>query len=220
MTGTAAAHGNTLTRCGLTLILAAGVLGLFGCGSPMPPRTTYVLGTPTPPVERTEPISGRPVVEVKPVLVPDYLDGTDILVRGAGNVLQPRTTGRWGERLSLGTTRALAEDLRERLPDFVITTTSAPTVPNSCQLLIAVDSFEQYVDQPVLLIAEWRVLGAASSETLAGERTSMTEAVKGSGDSAIVAAMSRALEDLASRVAAALQPLGPICSGRISHARS
>ena len=195
------------------LVLAVGTSGLVGCGPSLPPRSTYVLGMLAPPVERTEPVSGRPVIEVRPILMPDYLDGTDILVRGAGNILQASTTGRWGERLSIGTTRALAEDLRERLPDFVITT-SAPTVPSSCQLLLDFDSFEQYVDQPVLLIAEWHVLGPASSALLAGERTSITEEVKGSGDPAVVAAMSRALEKLADRIATELQPLGPACSGK------
>jgi len=214
-----AIRSSTLARWDLILVLAAGALGLFGCGPSLPPRTIYVLGTPAPPVERIEPISARPVIEVKPVLMPDYLDGTDILVRGAGNVMQPSPSGRWGERLSLGATRALAEDLRERLPGYVVTT-SAPTAPSSCQLLIDFDSFEQYVNQPVLLIAEWRVLSPASPETLAGERTSITEAVRGSGDSAVVAAMSQALEDLAGRIAAELQPLGPACNRKITPTRS
>ena len=210
---TGAACHNTLAGSAAILILALGALGLCSCGPAAPPQTTYVLGTPAPPVERTEPVSGRPTIEVRKVLMPDYLDGSDILVRGAGNVLRPSPTGRWGERLSVGTTRALADGLRKRLPDFVVTT-SAPAAPVSCELLIDVDSFEQYVDQPVLLIAEWRVLGPASRKALAAERTSITQAVKGSGDAALVAAMSGALEDLADRIAPELQSLGPACSGR------
>lgn len=210
---TGAACHNTLAGSAAILILALGALGLCSCGPAAPPQTTYVLGTPAPPVERTEPVSGRLAIEVRKVLMPDYLDGSDILVRGAGNVLRPSTTGRWGERLSVGTTRALADGLRKRLPDFVVTT-SAPAAPVSCELLIDVDSFEQYVDQPVLLIAEWRVLGPASRKALAAERTSITQAVKGSGDAALVAAMSRALEDLADRIAPELQSMGPACSGR------
>lgn len=210
---TGAACGNTSARLGMILVLALGALGLCGCGPSAPPQTTYVLGTLAPPVERAEPVSGRPAIEVRPILMPDYLDGSDILVRGAGNVLRPSPTGRWGERLSVGTTRALADGLRKRLPDFAVTT-SEPAVPQSCELLVDIDSFEQYVDQPVLLIAEWRVLGPASRKALAAERTSITQTVKGSGDAALVAAMSRALEDLADRIAPELQTLGPACSGR------
>lgn len=213
MTGIGAFNGKMPARWDLILVLAIGALGLCCCGPSAPPRTTYVLGTAAPPVERTEPVSGRPVVEVKRVAMPDYLDGSDILLREAGNVLRPSPTGRWGERLSVGTTRALAENLRERLPDFVITT-SAPAVLSSCQLLIDFDSFEQYVDQPVLLIAEWRVLGPTSRQALAGKRTSITESARGSGDPAVVAAMSRALEHLASLIAAELKPLGHTCGGK------
>jgi len=84
----------------------------------------------------------------------------------------------------------------------------------SCELLIDFDVFEQYVDQPVLLVAEWRALGPKPGVALVGERTSLTEAVNGSGDAAVVAAMSRALENLAARIAATLQPLGRNCGGK------
>jgi len=213
VTRTGAACGKAPARWGAILVLAVGPIGLCGCGPAAPPQTTYVLGTPAPPVERTEPASGRPAIEVRPIIMPDYLDGSEILVRGAGNVLRPSPTGRWGERLSVGVTRALADDLRRRLPDFVVTTTEPPVL-KSCELLMDVESFEQYIDQPVLLIAEWRVLGPASRKALAAERTSITQVVQGSGDAALVAAMSRALEGLADRVAPELQTLGPACSGQ------
>jgi uncharacterized lipoprotein YmbA len=61
------------------------------------------------------------VVEVKPVLVPDYLNVSDILVRRGENALAPSPTGRWGERLSVGATRALAMGLVRRLPGLVVT---------------------------------------------------------------------------------------------------
>ena len=40
-----------------------------------------------------------PVVELKPVSLPDYLNSTDILLRDGQNELTASPTGRWGERL-------------------------------------------------------------------------------------------------------------------------
>ena len=197
-------------RSVMRLVLAVGARQLVACGPSEPPRVAYVLGTPVAGTEESESLSGRPVVEVKPVLMPDYLDVSDILIRRPGNILQPSPTGRWAERLSVGTTRALADGLTRRLPEFVVTT-SAQTAPQSCQVLVNVDSFERYADQPVVLVAQWRVFRGAARQALAGERATVTASVAGSDDAALVAAMSRAVDDLAGRIAAGIHNLGPAC---------
>ena len=122
-----------LRRTGTTLA-ALLCLALAACGMGGPPPVTYVLGTPIVAAERVQPLAGRPVIEVKPVLVPDYLDVSDIMVRQAGNMVTPSPTGRWGERLSVGVTRALADGLAARLPGFVVTTT-APESSMACARL-------------------------------------------------------------------------------------
>jgi len=66
--------------------------------------------------------TGLPVVELKRVQLPDYLDTTDILER-RGNQLVPSSTGRWGERLSAGFSRALTGSLAARLPRMIVTAT-------------------------------------------------------------------------------------------------
>jgi len=197
-------------RSFMRLVLAVVSLQLVACGPSEPPRITYVLGEPAAGIEESEFLSGRPAIEVKQVLMPDYLDGSDIVIRRPGNVLQPSPTGRWAERLSLGTTRALADGLARRLPEFVVTT-SAQDPPQPCQVLVNVDSFERNADQPVVLVAQWRILRGAARQALAGERVSLTESVTGSDDATLVAAMSRAVDDLAGRIAAGIHDLGPAC---------
>ncbi|MBV9247718.1 MAG: membrane integrity-associated transporter subunit PqiC [Acetobacteraceae bacterium] len=84
------------------LFLALGpAFCLAACSPTGPPPAVYVLGTPTPAKTNVEVLAGQPVLEVKPVTVPDYLDISDILTRRGDNSMTPSPTGRWGERLSL-----------------------------------------------------------------------------------------------------------------------
>lgn len=193
-----------LRRMALRLAAPAAALGLLGCGTAAPPPTIYVLGSPADSVEKTEPLTGRPVVEVKPVLVPDYLDVSEILVRRADNVVAPSPTGRWGERLSIGMTRALVLGLTRRLPDFVVTATDAAAEPAQ-EVLVDVETFGARAEGSVVLVARWRVLDGRKRSLLAGERVSLTQPVQGTGDAAIVAAMSRAVEELAARIAEGIE---------------
>ncbi|HVY16191.1 MAG TPA: ABC-type transport auxiliary lipoprotein family protein, partial [Rhodopila sp.] len=86
-----------------------------------PAPAIYVLGGGGPVTDVAEPLAGRPVILVQRVLMPDYLDVTDIQVRQAGNVMHASSTGRWGERLSSAVRGALANDLGRALPGFVVT---------------------------------------------------------------------------------------------------
>jgi uncharacterized lipoprotein YmbA len=116
------------------------------------------------------------VVEVKPVLVPDYLNVSDILVRRGESAVAPSPTGRWGERLSVGATWALAMGLVRRLPGLVITTT-APVERPARQVLVDFETFEARAGGTVVLISRWRVLDGAGRDTLAGECVSLAERV-------------------------------------------
>jgi uncharacterized protein len=175
-------------------------LALAACGITGSPPVTYVLGLPATGAEQVEPLTRRPVIELKPVLVPDYLDVSDILVRRAENVMAPSPTGRWGERLSVGIMRALAAGLVRRLPGYDVTAT-APVEQPARQIVVDVETFESRTGGSVVLVAKWRALDGAGRSTLAGERVSLVQPIAGVGDAAIVAAMTHAVEDFAERVA-------------------
>lgn len=190
-------------------ILIVTLLAIAGCGRSGPPPTTYVLGQPAPAAASVEPLAGRPVVEVRPVLVPDYLDVSDLMVRRTDNVVMPSTTGRWGERLSVGFTHALAQALGRRLPGVTVTT-AASGDQTRLQVLVDVETFEPRAGGSVVLVARWRITDGGDRRTLAGERVSLTEPIAGSDDAAMVSAMTRAVDDFANRVAAGVRTsLGP-----------
>ena len=188
---------------------AAGALGAIGvvltaCGSGRPPPVTYVIGPPPVVSASAQPLIGRRVVEVKPVLLPDYLDVSDLMVRRSDNVVVPSLTGRWGERLSVGVTRALTLDLQQRLPSLVVIRTAPRNWP-ALQVLVEIEAFEPRADGMVVLAVCWRLVDPASQALVAGERMSLTEPSTGSSDAAIAAGMSRAIDDLAAPIAAAVR---------------
>ena len=210
MSGASAFRAHSWRSAAARIALGASALALTlaACGKAGPPPVTYVLGTPATGAQRVEPLTGRPVVEVKPVLVPDYLDVSDILVRQAENIVVSSPTGRWGERLSVGVTRALAAGLVRHLPGLVVTST-APAERPARQVLAEVEAFEPHAGGSVVLVARWRVLDGPGRETLAGERASSAQPIAGAGDAAVVAAMTRAVEGFAERVAAGVRRTTP-----------
>ena len=91
-------------------------LTLSACGSAGPPPQVYVLGDDDPAKPETASQLNSPVVELEPVRVPDYLDTTDIVTRHAGGLVVASQSARWGERLSIGVTRAVGASLGIGLP--------------------------------------------------------------------------------------------------------
>jgi paraquat-inducible protein B len=183
----------------------AAMFGLGACSMAGPPPAEYVLGT-MPPARATAtavPQTGLPVVELKRVQLPVYLDTTDILER-RGNQLIPSSTGRWGERLSVGMSRALTAALAARLPRVIVTATP-PVERPARQVFVDVAAFEARAGHEVVLVARWSITDGAGRRILATDQTSLVEPIAGTGDSAVVAAMSHAVEDLADQVAARIE---------------
>lgn len=176
---------------------------LTGCGAAGPGPALFVLEGAAAPANTATPQAGLPVVEVKPVQLPGYLDNTDLLMLGPGGQVVPSRTGRWGERLSEGFTRALSTDLSALLPRMAVT--SAPPLDRpSRRVLVDVESFEATRDRGVILVARWTVTDGAARSTLTSERASIVIPLADTGDAAVASAMTQAVRDLAAQIAPAL----------------
>jgi uncharacterized protein len=191
--------GAGVLRFSLTGSVALLAMALATCGPSGPPPNEYVLGIEPPATKVASPITERPIFEIGMVRIPDYLDRTDLLVRN-GNQLTSSQSGRWGERLSLGITRALAASLAARLPNFVVTTTP-PVNPPRRKLLVDVTTFEARADRQVVLAARWTITDGSGRTTLVSEQAVVVEPVSAMEDSGVVAAMTRAIENLADQIA-------------------
>jgi uncharacterized lipoprotein YmbA len=98
-------------------------------------------------------------------------------------------------------TRALAASLAARLPHAMVTATP-PIERPARQILVDVGAFEATADHKVVLAVRWTVLDGASRRVLLTEEASLVEPIAGTGDGALVAAMSQAIEVLAGQLAA------------------
>ena len=187
-----------------------GLLALTSCGSGTTPAI-YVLSPAAHQNAGVVSEAGRPVIALKQISVPDYMDTTDILSRDGQNELKPSLTGRWGERLSMGITRALAVALATRLPGIVVDHTGSAAHP-ALTLLIDLDAFDIGSDGRCVLTARWTILGEDRQTVAMRRATIITIVSRSSGgptdaaptDAAIVAAMAGAVEQLADHVASDL----------------
>jgi uncharacterized lipoprotein YmbA len=177
-------------------------MSVAACGTGTAPPRDYVLGAPVAESRQAVSQVGLPVVEIRPVRLPEYLDTTDLLTRRAGGQIEPSQTARWGERLSIGVARSLASSLATRLPSAAVTTMSAEQP--SWQVLVDLDSFEQRQDGNCVLAGRWSVRDGRR-RTIEVERVSLLVPVDGTNDEHVVAAMTHAVDEFAARIAATLQ---------------
>lgn len=186
-------------RIGAVAVLSA-LLAACGTGAKLP--DLYVLGNPAPATSGTASELGHPVLQVERVRLPDYLDTTDIVTRQPDGRIVARPTARWGERLSVGVTRAVAGGLAARLPLLVVTATT-PLEPPRWQLLIDIDSFEAEAGGQVVLTGRWTMLSGSPGEQQREEKISLAVSGGQGSDPQVVAAMNQLVNQLVERIAPA-----------------
>ncbi|HQT78647.1 MAG TPA: PqiC family protein [Rhodopila sp.] len=191
----------------LSPLSGAVLLLLAACGRSGPPPRMYVLGNPQRVVTASTSQSRLPVIEVARVRVPGYLDTTDIITRSGSQVI-PSDTGHWAERLSAGVARALAADLTTQLPAMHVTTAQPASSP-ARQVLVDVETLEARPDHQVVMVANWSITDGRAERTLLAKHSTFAIPVQGAGDAGVVAAMTRAVSELADQVANGIRRAPP-----------
>jgi uncharacterized lipoprotein YmbA len=198
-------------------------IGLAGCAV-SDPTQFYTLrqaaaSSPTAEsVERTASASvsrsrvaatGAVGIGVGPVLLPGYLDRSQIVIRTGADRVDLSMFHRWAEPLADGIARTLTEEIGARVPTDRIVTFPWPGVVARViryQVVVAVLRFDGRPGGDVTLDTRWRILGRDDDE-LAFRRSTIIEAATGSGYEPIVAAMARALGTLGREIAAEIRTL-------------
>jgi len=176
-------------------VFAGVLLALAGCAGG-PPVRTFVLSAALDP--QTYP--------VQPVLLPDYLDTEEILVRNGLHELQASATGRWGERLSAGIAHSLSAALVLRLPGYRLEP-GRPRDKAARQVIVDVEAFDVWRDGHCALSASWTILERETGAVVVADRglfTTPPGSLSASGDDTVVAAMARAVGELAVALSAAV----------------
>jgi uncharacterized lipoprotein YmbA len=192
------------TRFWLPLLLCAAA-----CSS-VPPRRIYLL---TPPIDPTAPTTTTPsptgapsapkqLLEVRRVLVPDYLDNADILMRLGRDEVKASGSGRWGERLSLGLTHAIRADLAARLPQYSIVQDGSGNPQR--QLRITITALDLWQNGRCVLSANWSMVDQDSSIPVTSRSGTFDSPSAGGAtsatDASLVEAVARTLGKLADSI--------------------
>lgn len=161
------------------------------------PATRFYALAPAPASVTAARLAAPPIIVVREVGLPRYLDRPQIVTRTEAHRLRFAEFAQWGGDLREELTQVLAENLARRLAGSAVlpAPTFAATRPD---LAVDVDivRFEAADDGQVHLVARWRVPGAPI-RTAAFSRPRPGEAV----DAALVGVMSELVGDLAAAIA-------------------
>ena len=166
------------------------------------PSTIFTL-TPTPPSRTLPPVSGGSQIEVAEVPLPAIIDRNEIVISEGNGQLDVMQNAEWGAPLGSLIRQTLTADLQSRLGnDVVLSPGALATRPGLRILKLNIQQFMGSADGRVVLNADWQVLRAGSSTVLAQSHEVITAQAASGKAPDIVPAMSRALGELADRVAA------------------
>ena len=179
-------------------------IGLSSCAV-SDPTLFYILSRATPPRASTATVSiamssvdrtGIVGIGVGPVMMPGYLDRSQIVIRTGADKVEISTFHRWAEPLEDGIARVLAEEIATRVVARTI----------QYQVVVAVLHFDGRPGSDVTLDARWRIL-AGDGRELAFRRSTVIQGVERSGYEPMVAAMGRALSTLGQEIATEIRAL-------------
>jgi hypothetical protein len=196
------------------LAAASGLPLLAACAGSPPTRLHLLAVEPEGPLEgvrRSPPIA----LGVGPLEVVDYLERPEIVTRRGRTSLALAELDRWGERFEVMFGRVLRESLARLLAtDAVVELPTDRDVQPELRLALQLLRFEAEETGEVVLEARWQLLGRTGDRPLRLERTRVSEPVAvgpatdgiaaAGGMEGVVAAMSRALGELARQLAAAV----------------
>ncbi|OAN49603.1 hypothetical protein A6A04_19120 [Paramagnetospirillum marisnigri] len=147
--------------------------------------------------------SSQTTIELKTVSLPDYLDSTDILRRVGPNEVAPSPTGRWGERLSLGVTAALASALSRRRPDLAVVTVPPPR-PGQ-RIVVDIQALDTDAAGQCRMEARWRIAGPDARGPSTSGHGIFADGADAPDDAALAAALTRVIDQLAEGIVATLE---------------
>lgn len=194
-------------RVSSAFALAVPALALLAL-SCAPATRYYALSPVDPGAPLAKAAAASAVVAVGPVNLPDYVDRPQIVVRTGPHTLDQAVFDQWGGDLDDMVPRLLVEDLARRLPgDHFVGFPEAGDVPYDFRVPVDISQFDVSEAGEAVIVARWQVRGKPGSETvLVRESTSRAQATGKTYDQR-VDALSRALADLSSDIAAAIAPL-------------
>ncbi len=180
----------------------AGALTIAGCSHSPPMRYVTLSAAPAAtPIASTGQIAP---VQLTALHIPGELDRPEVVTQIAANRLSVDEGTRWGAPLAQMMRRTLAEDLLSRLPEGAFVLPEAPAPTNTRALVVTVVNLEADTNKTLRLQAAWSLSSGRPTRVVL-TRQATIEAEMTEGDATGQAAsLSRALGQLADRIAASI----------------
>jgi len=146
-------------------------------------------------------------ISVGPVTVPSLVDRPQIVIRTGPNQVNVEEFERWASPLREDIGRIVAKNLITLLGTTKVTLFPQATAAGaSYRVTIDVLHFDSALGKEAYLDALWTLTSAKSGQSYSG-RITLSEVAQGSDYAALVAAHSRALEQLSADIASAFREI-------------
>lgn len=195
-----------LRRVRARLCATIAPLVLAACGSS--PATHFYTLDPMPPGRPRAALAGS-LIQVGQVILPPDLDRLSIVTRAGPDRLAVSGEDRWAAPLDGMVQRVLAADLAARLPQGQVLAPGDPAPPGGVRTVaLNVRRFDSDAAGQVVLDAGWALLSGTPPAPVRRGHEVVTVQAAAAAAGPEAAAMSRALADLADRIARAVAAPG------------
>lgn len=147
-------------------------------------------------------------VQLAAVHIPPALDRRQMVRMTGNNSVEISDTDRWSAPIGQMVRNVLAQDLTARLPEGRVILPDAPAPPGTHRLVVTISRFGPDANAAVRLDGSW-VLLAAGADTAVMTRDFQLDSGPAPTADAAAQAMSRALGQLATEIAASLSDHHP-----------
>ncbi|MCK5286372.1 MAG: membrane integrity-associated transporter subunit PqiC [Thermodesulfovibrionia bacterium] len=186
--------------CGVFLMLVA-------CASTAPTKF-YSLNSlvDTRATHEAVSVDQNTAIGIGPIEIPDYLDRPHIVTRSSQNEFRVSDFDKWAGSLKNNISRVIAENLSVLLSsERIYVYPWKSYTPIEYRIVVDITRFDGLPDGDVLLKVNWSILAGDGKKVLLMKTSSFSEKTEGRGYSALIAAESRALENLSREIASALR---------------
>ncbi len=184
------------------------VLFTTGCGTT--PSSRFYTLQPLQQEERQQSIAieDKTIIGVGPVIIPDYIDRTQIVTGTNGDELKRAEFDRWAGSLRDDILRVLVENLSILLShDRFIAVSWEHFVPITYRVAVEITRFDVIPGNHVILSARWTLYSKKDETIIISGETDLNEPLEEKSYAAVVRAMSQTLANLSRDIAEEIKPL-------------
>jgi uncharacterized lipoprotein YmbA len=199
-----------MTRRSFSFVVLCALLSCSypGCSllEPQPDPTQFFVLTALAPSNPERATTDTSPVGIGPIIIPEYLDRTNIVRRFAPNRVAISELEWWAEPLDNSLLRVLGDNLAARLGTPAVLRYPWPLLMKPAySVAINFSRFDILSAERVHLAARWVVRGGQPRRVLLTRESSIEKTPAGPTTGEAVTALSEALDDLSAEIASAVQ---------------